>query len=202
MSPEQRRTELHGMLAARSFRWGDFVLASGRRSDYFFDAKQVTLEGAGLRLSASLLLDRCRELGVTAVAGDDGVGPLLGAIAALSAGAAEAMPGAGPPLRAFMIRKAEKQHGTAARIAGPAPAAGERVLLVEDVATTGGSVLRALEVLAPTGVRVVEAAVIVDREEGASAALAEHGLALHALFRRRDFSAPKGTSGVRADRPG
>jgi orotate phosphoribosyltransferase len=180
-SADPRRVELHRILGERAFRWGDFVLASGRRSDYFFDAKQVTLDGPGLRLTASLLLDRCRELGVTAVAGDDGVGPLLGALVALSAG------GEGPPLRAFMIRKADKQHGTAAKIAGPPPQPGERVVLVEDVATTGASVLRALEALAPTGVSVVEAAVIVDREEGGAAALAERGLALFSLFRRSDF---------------
>ena len=130
------RDELHELLAARAFRWGDFVLASGRRSDYFFDGKQVTLEGRGLFLAASLMLARCRELEVTAVAGDDGVGPLLGAIVALSGSGSE------PPLRAFMIRKAEKQHGIAAKIAGPAPAAGERVALVDDVVTTGGSVFR------------------------------------------------------------
>ncbi len=175
--------ELRRLLAERAFRWGDFVLASGRRSDHFFDAKQVTLEGRGLQLAATLLLRRCRELDVVAVAGDDGVGPLLGAIALLSAG------DAGPPLRALMIRRAEKQHGTRAKIAGPPARPGEPVLLVEDVATTGGSVLRALEILAPTGVRVVEAAVIVDREEGAAEALAAHGLPLFALYRRSEFSA-------------
>jgi orotate phosphoribosyltransferase len=177
------RDELQRLLAARAFRWGDFVLASGRRSDYFFDAKQVTLDGRGLHLAASLMLARCRELRVSAVAGDDGVGPLLGAILALSA------EDEGPPLRAFMIRKAEKQHGTAARIAGPEPTAGERVALIEDVVTTGGSAFRALEVLAPTGVVVTEVLVLVDREEGAAAALHEAALPLHALFRRSEFTA-------------
>ena len=176
------RDELHRLLAERAFRWGDFVLASGRRSDYFFDGKQVTLEGRGLFLAASLMLARCRELGVSAVAGDDGVGPLLGAIVALSAA------GSDRPLRAFMIRKAQKEHGIAARIAGPAPAEGERVALVEDVVTSGGSALRALEVLAPTGVQVTEVVVLVDREEGAEAALRERTLPLHALFRRSEFS--------------
>jgi orotate phosphoribosyltransferase len=176
------RAELHGLLAERAFRWGDFVLASGRRSDYFFDGKQVTLEGRGLFLAASLMLARCRELGVTAVAGDDGVGPLLGAIAALSAA------GSDPPLRAFMIRKAQKEHGTAAKIAGPAPVQGELVALIEDVVTTGGSAFRSLEVLAPTGVRVAEVVVLVDREEGAEAALRGRSLPLHALFRRSEFS--------------
>lgn len=179
---ETLRAELHGLLATRAFRWGEFVLASGRRSDYFFDGKQITLEGRGLLITAQLMLARCRALGVSAVAGDDGVGPLLGAITALSAA------GPGIPLRALMIRKAEKQHGTAARIAGPAPVAGEKVALVEDVVTTGGSAFRALEVLAPTEVLVVEVVVLVDREEGAEAALAERGLVLHPLFRRQDFS--------------
>lgn len=175
------RDELHQLLAERAFRWGDFVLASGRRSDYFFDGKQVTLEGRGLFLAASLMLGRCRELAVTAVAGDDGVGPLLGAIVALSGA------GSDPPLRAFMIRKVEKVHGTAAKIAGPVPVKGERVALVEDVVTTGGSAFRALEALAPTGVLVAEAIVLVDREEGAEAALRARSLPLHALFRRSEF---------------
>ena len=177
-----QRDELHRLLAERAFRWGDFVLASGRRSDYFFDGKQVTLDGRGLFLAASLMLARCRQLAVTAVAGDDGVGPLLGAIAALSAA------GSDPPLRAFMIRKGEKSHGTAAKIAGPAPVPGERVALIEDVVTTGGSAFRALEVLEPTGVRVAEVVVLVAREEGAEAALRERSLPLHALFRRGEFS--------------
>jgi orotate phosphoribosyltransferase len=182
-----RRAELHTLLADRAFRFGDFVLASGRRSDYYLDCKQVTLEGRGLWLAASLMLDRCRTLGVTAVAGDDGVGPLLGAIAALSAAAQR------DPLRAFMIRKGEKQHGIAARVAGPPPVPGERTALVEDVATTGGSVLRALEALAQPGIAVVEALVIVDREEGAQTALAERGLPLFALFRRSSFGVGTGS---------
>ena len=184
MAEDPRRLELHRLLAERAFRWGDFVLASGRRSDYYFDGKQITLEGRGLALAAALLLERCRSLGVTAVAGDDGVGPLLGAIAALSAS------GTDPALRAFMIRKADKQHGTSAKVAGPAPLPGERTALIEDVVTTGGSVFRALEALAPTGVEVVEALVLVNREEGAEAALRERGMPLFALFRRSEFSAP------------
>ena len=71
----------------------------------------------------------------------------------------------------------------------PAPAAGERVALVDDVVTTGGSVFRALEVLTPTGIEVAEVLVLVDREEGAAGALAERALLLHALFRRSQFSA-------------
>jgi orotate phosphoribosyltransferase len=180
----QASAELHRMLAERAFRWGDFVLSSGRRSDYFFDAKQVTLEGRGLFLVASLMLARCRSLGVSAIAGDDGVGPLLGAVTALSAG------DGGVPLRAFMIRKTTKEHGTGAKVAGPAPLPRERVALVEDVVTSGESLIRAAMALAPSGVEVVEALVIVDREEGGEATLRQSGLPLHALFRRSQFAAP------------
>jgi orotate phosphoribosyltransferase len=178
------RAELHRMLAERSFRWGDFTLSSGRRSDYFFDAKQVTLDGRGLALVASMMLSRCRRLGVTAVAGDDGVGPLLGAVTALSTR------DGGTPLHAFMVRKAAKEHGTAAKVAGPAPLPGERVVLVEDVVTSGESLIRAASALAPSGVEVVEALVVVDREEGGEAALRDHDLPLHALYRRSQFPAP------------
>ncbi len=171
------------MLAERAFRW-DFVLSSGRRSDYFFDAKQVTLDGRGLVLVASMMLSRCRRLDVTAVAGDDGVGPLLGAVTALSAR------DGGAPLHALMVRKTAKEHGIAAKVAGPAPAQAERVVLIEDVVTSGESLIRAALALAPSGVEVVEAVVVVDREEGGEAALREHGLPLHALFRRSQFSAP------------
>jgi orotate phosphoribosyltransferase len=174
---DPRLAELRALLVERALRRGDFVLASGRRSDYFLDCKQVTLEGRGLSLVAGLMLDRCRDLGVTAIAGDDGVGPLLGAIAARSAATS------GTPLRAFMIRKAEKEHGTRARVAGPAPVPNERTLLVEDAATTGGSLLRSFEALSPSGAGVVGALVIVDREEGAAAALRERGLPFAALVR-------------------
>jgi len=178
---DPRLAELRALLVERALRRGEFVLASGRRSDYYLDCKQITLEGRGLSLAAQLMLERCRRLEVTAVAGDDGVGPLLGAIAALSA------EGPGIPLRAFMIRKADKLHGTSAKVAGPVPEPGERTVLVEDTATTGGSVLRSVAALEPSGAEIVEAIVIVDREEGAGAALAERDLPFTSLFRARDL---------------
>jgi orotate phosphoribosyltransferase len=179
------REELHTLLAERAFRWGDFTLASGRRSNFFFDGKQVTLEGRGLLLVAQLMLDRCVELGVSAVGGDDGVGPILGAITAISAVDPDA-----DPLTAFMVRKVMKDHGITARVAGPALQPGQRVAVIDDVITTGGSVFRAVDALAGTGVVVAEVLVIVDREEGGEAALAERGLRLFPLFRRSQFSAP------------
>ena len=177
------RSELHTLLAERAFRWGDFVLSSGRRSDFYFDGRQVTLDGRGLWLVSQLILARCRELGATAVGGLTlGADPIAAGVAALSGAG-------GDPLRAFIVRKEEKAHGAGGRIAGPALTAEDRVLLVDDTTTTGNSYVVAADAVRPTGAAILECVVIVDREEGAREALAEHGLTLHALFARRDFAA-------------
>ena len=178
------RAELHGLLASRAFTYGDFVLTSGRRSDYYVDGKQVTLDGRGLHLVARLLLQRCRELRVTAVGGLTlGADPIAAAVAALS-GEGDA------PVSAFIVRKAAKEHGTGRAIEGPALRAGMRVLLVDDTLTTGGTFLAANAQVAETGAIVVEAVCIVDREEGGREALEAADIPLHALFTRSEFPAP------------
>lgn len=180
------RKELHALLYERSFQFGDFVLRSGRRSDFYFDGKQVTLDGRGLYLVSRLILDRVHQLsGVTAVGGMTlGADPIASGVAALS-GLGDAQ-----PLGAFIVRKEVKDHGTGKPIEGPTLVAGQRVVLVEDTITTGGAVLQAYERVAETGAEVVEAIVIVDREEGGREALAERGVPLFALFRRSEFPTP------------
>lgn len=180
---EAARTELHALLAERAFRFGDFVLSSGRRSDFYFNGKQVTLEGRGLYLVSMLVLARCRELAIEAIGGLTlGADPIAGGVAALS--------GRDHPLRAFIVRKEAKQHGTGALIEGPELRRGERVLVVDDVITTGGSLLTAVDALASTGVEIVETLAVVDREEGGREAIEARGLRVHALFTRSEFSAP------------
>jgi orotate phosphoribosyltransferase len=183
---DEARAELQALLQRRSFRFGDFLLSSGRRSDYYFDGKQVTLEGRGLHLVSRLVLDRCRDLEVTAVGGLTlGADPIAGGVAALS--------GTDPmPLRAFIVRKEAKQHGTGRAIEGPTLGPHDRCLLVDDVVTSGSGFLLALEQVRATGAEVVEALAIVDREEGGEEALSAAGLRLHSLFRRSDFPAPAG----------
>jgi orotate phosphoribosyltransferase len=179
------RAELHALLAARAMRFGSFVLSSGRTSDFYFDGKQVTLDGRGLYLVATLVLERCRALGATAVGGLTlGADPIAAGVAALSGG------DAGPALRAFIVRKDAKEHGTGRAIEGPALGAADRCILVDDVITTGGAFLTALDRLAPTGAKVLEAVCVVDREEGGREALTARGLALHALFLRSEFPRP------------
>ena len=184
MSDDDLRAELQALLQRRSFRFGDFLLSSGRRSDFYFDGKQITLEGRGLYLASRLILDRCRELEVSAVGGLTlGADPIAAGVIALS--------GTDPmPLRGFLVRKEAKQHGTARSIEGPSLGPHDRCLLVDDVITSGSGFLTALEQVHATGAEVVEALVLVDREEGGEEALAAAGLRLHALFKRSQFPAP------------
>jgi orotate phosphoribosyltransferase len=177
------RAELHAMLYERSFTFGDFVLRSGRRSDFYFDGKQVTLDGRGLYLVSRLMLSRIREIdGVTAVGGMTlGADPICSGIAALS-GQDDAT-----PLQAFIVRKEVKDHGTGKPIEGPALQPGQRVVLVEDTITTGGALLQAYDRVIETGAVPVEAIVIVDREEGGREACAERGLTLSSLYTRSEF---------------
>jgi orotate phosphoribosyltransferase len=183
-SVEELRRELHDLLADRAFRFGDFVLSSGRRSDFYFNGKQVTLEGRGLYLVSMLVLDRCRRLGVDAIGGLTlGADPIASGVAALSGAD-------GQPLRAFIVRKEVKDHGTGVLIEGPELRPGSRVMVVDDVITTGGSLLKAVDALEGSGVEIVEALAVVDREEGGREAIEARGLTVHALFTRSEFSAP------------
>ena len=178
------RSELRELVATRAFRYGDFVLTSGRRSTYYVDGKQVTLDARGLYLVSRIVMERCRALGVHAVGGLTlGADPIASGVAALS-GETDA------PVPAFIVRKVVKEHGTARAIEGPPLHAGMRVLLVDDTLTTGGTFLAARERVAETGAVIVEAVCVVDREEGGREALEQAGISLHALFTRSEFPEP------------
>lgn len=178
------REELRKLVAARAFTYGDFILTSGRRSDYYIDNKQVTLDGRGLLLVAKLTLARCRELDVDAVGGLTlGADPIAAAVAVLSGDRDH-------PLTAFIVRKQVKEHGTGLAIEGPALHAGQRVLLVDDTLTTGGTFLAARERVIEVGAVPVEALCVVDREEGGREALESVGLSVNALFTRSEFPSP------------
>jgi orotate phosphoribosyltransferase len=179
------RDELRELVAVRAFTYGNFTLTSGRRSDYYVDGKQVTLDGRGLYLVARLALEHCREQDIDAVGGLTlGADPIAAAVAALSGEGAR-------PITAFIVRKEVKAHGTGRAIEGPDLRPGRRVLLVDDTLTTGGTFLQAREAVAATGATIVGALCVVDREEGGRETLEGAGITLHALFRRSEFSAPE-----------
>jgi orotate phosphoribosyltransferase len=165
LAPDRGR--LRQLLRERSLIFGDFTLASGRKSRFYFDSKRTTLLAEGAYLVAAQILATLRERGIRADAIGGmtlGADPIVCPVAALSHLA-------GPPLRAFIVRKEVKGHGTARRIEGEVPA-GSRVVVVDDVVTTGGSTLSAIGAAEEAGLEVVAVMCLVDREEGGAQRLA------------------------------
>lgn len=164
------RSTLIRLLAERSVRRGKFTLASGRESTYYVDARLTSMSPEGLATVGPLALDAIRQRGwqVDAVGGLTlGADPISYAIAIASV--------ASPPLvRAFTVRKEAKQHGTGRLIEGPMNE-GDRVVVVEDVITTGGSALRAAEAIQRGGATISGIVALVDREEGGRAILEATG---------------------------
>jgi orotate phosphoribosyltransferase len=172
------------LLAERSARRGDFTLASGRRSTLYVDARLTTMSPDGLAL-----------IGPAGLAAIDAAGWQADAVGGLTLGAdpvsyaiAYASALAGRPVRAFTVRKEAKQHGTGRLIEGPFRS-GDRVVVVEDVITTGGSALRAVEAIRAAGGTVVGVLAVVDREEGGREAIEGAGLPVVALARAADIVA-------------
>jgi orotate phosphoribosyltransferase len=174
-------SRLIALLATRSAKRGDFVLASGRRSSLYVDCRLTTMSPDGQMLIGRAGLAALRDTGwpVDAVGGLTlGADPIAYAIAHASALAAER--GADEMVRAFTVRKEAKQHGTGKLIEGPF-VRGDRVVVVEDVITTGGSALRAVEAVRAAGGVVMGVLALVDREEGGREALEAAGLSVRAL---------------------
>jgi orotate phosphoribosyltransferase len=172
---------LIALLADRSAKRGDFVLASGRRSTLYVDCRLTTMHPDGQLLIGRVALAALRATGwpVDAVGGLTlGADPISYAIAHASALAAEQ--GDGATVRGFTVRKEAKQHGTGKLIEGPFQS-GDRVVVVEDVITTGGSALKAVDAVRAAGGEVLGVLALVDRQEGGREALEAAGLAVISL---------------------
>ena len=170
------RSELKEIIIKRSIKKGDFTLVSGRKSSYYINGKMTTLHSRGLYLSARLLLDSFAGTDYDAFAGPViGADPIIGALLALSAERGEEKEG-------LLVRKEAKGHGTKRQIEGNI-AEGMKVMILEDVVTTGGSLLKAADAIVQKGGTVVGIRVLVDREEGASEKIAEAGYEFSSLFK-------------------
>ena len=153
------RARLVAELRAHALIVGRVVLTSGRESEYLIDAKRAILRPAGFAALSSLVAEQAAEWGATAVGGMTmGADPI--ACAALAGGA---------NVKAFFVRKEAKQHGLARRIEGPALDQEDRCMIVEDVVTTGGSTVRAIEALRHEGLAVCGVLAICDRLAGGMA---------------------------------
>ena len=140
---------------------GEVVLSSGATAQYYVDAKRAILRPVGFRVLSELVADRAREWGATA-AGGLTMGADAPACAALAGGA---------DVKAFFVRKELKAHGLQRRIEGPPLTAGDRCLIVEDVVTSGGSTLQAIEAVRSEGYAIAGVLAILDRLEGGGEAI-------------------------------
>jgi len=180
------RSALLELLANIAFERRQVTLSSGRQADYYLDCRRVTLHPEGARLCGRVMYDLYRgEVPRIEAVG----GPTLGADPLVTSFMLRALE-QGEPLPGFLVRKEAKAHGTASRIEGLwGVRNGAAVLLVEDVLTTGGSLLQALEAVRERGLDAVAAMVLVDREEGGRQALADKGLPVVAAFRASEVAA-------------
>ncbi len=177
------RRELLELILRVSFRRGQVLLASGRQSDFYLDLRQTLMRPRGIALAGELVYERLQSGPPVDAVGGMAVGavPL---VAAVLAAAARCDPAS--PLLGFFVRKQAKTHGLGRRIEGGF-AAGQRVALLEDTVTTGGSTLEALAAVEAEGAVVARVLCLVDRGEGGAARFAERGIALEALFTRADL---------------
>lgn len=172
------------LLRERGFRRGDFVLSSGRRSDFFIDCKPVVLSAEGHALVGQALWRRIRDFAgpVSAVAGVELGGCPLASATALASWSERS------PIDAVYIRKTGKDHGTRKVLEGADHLqANDRIVVVEDTVTTGGSTLRAVKALRDAGFEVAAVIAVVDRLEGGAEAIREAGVPFTALYDRDDF---------------
>jgi len=166
MAQTSHAQQLLSLLAGSSFRLGQFKLSSGGTSDYYIDCRITTLHAEGGRLTGHAILDLLEEHGipVDAVGGLTlGADPIVSNVATASACRALEKPGA-PLIHGFLVRKAEKAHGTGRRIEGFCRQ-GARVVIVDDVCTTGASTIAAFEAAREAGMVVAAAVCLVEREE-------------------------------------
>ena len=169
------RDELKEILKKRSILKGDFTLVSGKKSSYYINGKMTTLSARGLYLASKLILERFDSIEYDAFAGPTiGADPIIGALLSLVAQR-------GLEKEGLLIRKEAKDHGTKSLIEGNLKK-GMRVILLEDVATTGGSLLKAALAIEAAGGTIAGIYTIVDRDEGAQANLADAGYRFSSLF--------------------
>jgi orotate phosphoribosyltransferase len=171
---------LIALVREKALEFGEFTLASGKKASYYLDCRKVTLDSTGANLIAEGILELLGDFLPDAVGGMAiGADPITAAVITIAGRQ-------GKSLKGFIVRKEAKAHGKGRDVEGPV-SSGDRVVIVEDVVTTGGSSLRAIEKVRAAGLQVQGVVAIIDRLEGGAEAFAQQGFQLQTLLTIRDF---------------
>ena len=177
------KNELINLLCRKAFQYSEtpvFKLVSGKMSQYYVNCKPVTLHPRGMFLAGHLIFDELKHVDVAGVGGlTFGADP----IAVATAYTSELM---GKPLKAFSIRKTQKDHGLIRWVEGDLNQ-GDKIVIIDDVATTGGSTIKAIERAASQGLHVVKAVILVDRQEGGVENIKRHVKDVSAIILRDEL---------------
>jgi orotate phosphoribosyltransferase len=180
-SIQEDKQRLFDILKKEAFFLGKIILSSGKESDYYLDARRVTLKAEGAYLCAKIILNLIKNDQFAAIGGPTlGADPLVGALGVLSFEA-------GRPYNTFIIRKAPKPHGKQQQIEGPVIPDGGTVILIDDVATTGKAFVESLDVLDKMGIKVKKCICLIDRNEGGREAVQARGCELISIFKAEEF---------------
>ena len=176
-----RYPELAKLLIQKSLKRGNFTLSSGKASTYYIDGKLTCLDPHGATLIAEAILKEIADLPVDAVGGMDmGATPIVGSVAVASQRA-------GRPLPVFVVRKEVKAHGTMKLIEGPIPPSPAKVVIIDDVVTTGDSIIKAIDAVQNAKYEVLLAISVLDRGAGATENLAKKGVKYRPLLTLADI---------------
>lgn len=182
------RERLLELLRERSLEIGDFVLASGARSDYYVDCRRTTMHAEGQVLTGQLAWELLKSSGLD----PEAIGGLTMGADPVSYALAYTSWLAGEPVNAFSVRKTSKEHGRGRRIEG-CYEPGQRVVVIEDVITSGGSALEACRAIGEEGGQVLGVLAILDRESGGRQAIEAEGYRVLSLFRIGELLEPQGS---------
>ena len=178
----QAKNQLLKILKKHSFKRKRVILSSGKSSNFYFDGRISSLMSSGAYLIADILLKMIKHDRINAIGGLTlGADPIIGATVALSAKKKH-------PINGFIVRKDEKKHGMKRKIEGPALKKSSRVVIIDDVVTTGSSTIQAIKAVQEIGCTIVRVIAVVDRCDGATENIAKHKCKLESIFTKDDFN--------------